>query len=50
MFAYGAAAGVRLEMPNRFFVEGSYNMLWIDFDKAGTQSFDGFRVNAGWTF
>ena len=51
MFAYGAAAGVRAELGNRnFFVEGSYNMLWIDFDKAGTQSFDGFRVNAGWMF
>jgi len=50
MFAYGAAAGVRLELPSRFFVEGSYNLLWIDFDKAGTTSFDGFRLNAGWLF
>ncbi len=49
-FAYGAAAGVRAELTDRFFVEGSYNVLWIDFNKAGTQSFDGFRMNMGWTF
>jgi len=49
-FSYGAAAGVRAEMTERFFIEGSYNVLWIDFDKAGSQSFDGFRVNFGWTF
>lgn len=49
-FAYGAAGGVRAELTDRFFVEGSYNLLWVDFNKAGTQSFDGFRVNAGWTF
>jgi len=49
-FSYGAAAGVRAEMNGRFFIEGSYNVLWIDFDKAGTKSFDGFRVNFGWTF
>ena len=49
-FSYGAAAGVRLELPSRFFAEGSYNLLWIDLDKAGTQSFDGFRLNVGWLF
>lgn len=49
-FAYGAAAGIRAEMPSRFFVEGSYNLLWIDLDRGGSQSFDGFRVNLGWVF
>ena len=49
-FAYGVAAGVRAEMTDRFFVEGSYNLLWIDFDKAGNQSFDGIRLNVGWIF
>ena len=49
-FAYGVAAGVRAEMTDRFFVEGSYNLLWIDFDKAGNQSFDGIRLNIGWMF
>jgi opacity protein-like surface antigen len=49
-FAYGAAAGVRAELNERVFLEGSYNMLWIDFDKAGTQSLDGFRLNFGWQF
>ena len=49
-FAYGAAGGVRAELAERFFIEGSYNVLWLDLDKAGTQSFDGFRVNFGWVF
>lgn len=49
-FAYGAAGGVRADLSERVFIEGSYNLLWVDFDKAGTQSFDGFRVNFGWTF
>ena len=49
-FAYGAAAGVRAELGEKFFLEGSYNVLWVDFDKAGTQSFDGIRLNAGWVF
>src|SRR5262245_34886134 len=49
-FAYGAAGGIRAELAERFFLEGSYNVLWLDLDRAGTQSFDGFRVNFGWVF
>ena len=49
-FAYGVGAGVRAELGPRFFLEASYNILWIDFDKAGTQDFDGVRLNMGWTF
>jgi len=49
-FGYGAAVGVRGELTDRFFIEGSYNLLWIDFDRAGNQSFDGIRLNAGWVF
>ncbi|HEX4826238.1 MAG TPA: outer membrane beta-barrel protein [Candidatus Polarisedimenticolaceae bacterium] len=49
-FAYGVAAGVRAELGDRFFLEASYNILWIDFSKAGTQDFDGVRLNMGWTF
>ena len=49
-FAYGAAAGLRAELGDKFFIEGSYNILWNDFDKAGTQDFDGVRLNMGWTF
>jgi len=49
-FAYGAAAGLRAELTDRFFLEGSYNVLWVDFDKAGTQAQDGVRVNFGWVF
>jgi len=49
-FAYGAAVGVRADVTDRFFLEGSYNVLWVDFNKADTPSFDGFRVNVGWSF
>ena len=49
-FAYGAAAGVRGELTERFYLEGSYNVLWVDTQKAGTPSLDGFRVTAGWNW
>jgi len=49
-FAYGAAGGVHWELGQKFFLEGSYNVLWVDFDKAGTQSLDGIRLNVGWMF
>ena len=49
-FSYGVGAGVRAELAERFFAEASYNILWIDFDKAGTTDFDGFRLNLGWSF
>ena len=49
-FAYGAAAGLRAEIGQRFYLEGSYNILWVDFDKAGTQDLDGGRITIGWVF
>ena len=49
-FAYGAAAGLRAEIGQRFYLEGSYNVLWVDFDKAGTQDQDGARITMGWVF
>jgi opacity protein-like surface antigen len=49
-FAYGLGAGVRAELADRFYVEGSYNVLWIDLNKVGSTDFDGVRVSAGWTF
>ena len=49
-FAYGAAAGLRAELGQKFYLEGSYNVIWIDTNKAGTLSMDGARVTAGWTF
>jgi opacity protein-like surface antigen len=49
-FSYGAAAGVRADVMHKFVVEASYNMLWVDFSNADTGSFDGFRLNLGWTF
>jgi hypothetical protein len=35
---------------NKCVVEASYNVLWVDFAKADTGQFDGFRLNLGWTF
>ena len=49
-FSYGAAVGVRGEIGDKFFAEGSYNLLWVDTANVGTPSFDGFRLNVGWTF
>lgn len=47
--SYGGAIGVRGDVGNAFFLELSYNQLWIDFD-ADTPSFDGVRLNLGWMF
>ena len=49
-FSYGAGLGVRAELTPQFFVEGSYNLLWVDFDNSDTPSLDGWRMNIGWTF
>ena len=49
-FAYSAAAGLHAEIGEKFYLEASYNYLWVDFDKAGTQGFDGIRLNVGWMF
>ena len=49
-FSYGAAAGLRADIQERFFVELSYNVLWIDTSKAGTPNIDGVRVNLGWKY
>jgi opacity protein-like surface antigen len=49
-FAYGAAAGVRGEVAERFYLEASYNVLWLDTSQSGTPSMDGVRVTAGWVF
>jgi hypothetical protein len=50
VFAYGASAGLRAELGEKFLLEASYNVLWLDLDKAGSQSLDGVRLTAGWTF
>lgn len=49
-FAYGLGAGVHFDVTDKVFIEGSYNILWIDFDKAGKTDFDGLRLNFGWFF
>jgi opacity protein-like surface antigen len=49
-FSYGGAVGVRADVMNKFVVEASYNVLWVDFARSNTGQFDGFRLNLGWTF
>jgi hypothetical protein len=49
MFSYGAAAGVRADLQRGFFLEASYQMLWLDFDE-DTAEFDGWRMTLGWIF
>jgi hypothetical protein len=49
-FSYGGAVGLRAELRPTFFLEGSYNMLWVDFDDADTGDFDGWRFTLGWIF
>jgi len=48
-FSYGAAAGLHAQLAPTFFVEASYNILWLDLDKS-SPDFDGFRLNVGWTY
>jgi hypothetical protein len=48
-FAYGGALGLRAQLGPQFFLEGSYNLLWVDLDQ-GNPSFDGFRLNIGWSY
>jgi hypothetical protein len=47
-FSYGGAAGLRVQLAPRFFVEGSYSALWVDYDNE-TPMLDGFRLGFGWT-
>lgn len=49
-FSYGGAVGLRADIMNRFLVELSYNVMWIDFSNSDTTSFDGVRLNLGWKF
>ena len=49
-FSYVGAIGVHADIANKFMVEASYNLLWIDFSKSDTTQFDGYRLNIGWKF
>jgi hypothetical protein len=49
-FSYGAGIGLRGDLTDTFFLEGSYNQLWVDTDNADTLEFSGIRVNVGWTY
>ena len=49
-FSYSAAIGVRGDMTDTFYLEASFNQLWVDFDHSSTPSFTGYRLNIGWLF
>jgi len=48
-FAFGGGVGVRADVSRSFFLEASFNGLWINFDNS-TPVFDGIRLNIGWLF
>lgn len=48
-FSFGGGVGVRGEIGNRFFLEGSLTGLWVDFENS-TPFFKGVRLTAGWLF
>lgn len=48
-FAFGGSAGLRMELSRSFFLEGSFNLLWISFSNE-TPSFSGIQLNVGWMF
>jgi opacity protein-like surface antigen len=49
-FSYSGAVGVRADMSDTFFLELSYNSMWIDTDRGETPNFTGVRMNIGWLF
>jgi opacity protein-like surface antigen len=46
-FTYGGSVGLRAQLAPSFFLEGSYNFMWVNYDFA-TPRQDGFRLNIGW--
>ena len=50
-FMYMAGVGARFDVNDRFAVNASYRMNWMDQDKAsGTPSMDEFDLMVGWKF
>ena len=49
-FSYSGAVGVRADMTDTFFLELSYNSMWIDADASDTPNLTGYRMNIGWLF
>lgn len=48
-FSFGGGIGVRADVSRSFFLELSYNGLWVDFADS-TPGFNGIRLNIGWLF
>ncbi len=49
-FSYGGGIGVRGEMTDRFYLEFSFNKLWIDADVGDNPDFSAYRLQVGWMF
>ena len=48
-FAFGGSVGLRKELGRSFFLEGSYNLLWVAFSES-TPAFSAIELNIGWLF
>lgn len=48
-FSFGGAVGGRAELNRSFFLEASFNLLWVSFSES-TPSFSAIRLTAGWLF
>lgn len=48
-FSYGAGIGVRSDLGESFYLEASYNVLWVDLDH-DTPAFDTGRLTFGFMF
>jgi hypothetical protein len=48
-FAFGGSVGLRMEFGRSFFLEGSYNLLWVAFSES-TPGFSAIELNIGWLF
>jgi hypothetical protein len=48
-FSFGGSAGLRMEVSRSFFLEGSFNLLWVSYPES-TPSFSAIQLNVGWLF
>lgn len=48
-FTFGGAAGLRKEFNRSFFIEASFNIMWVDWPES-TPSFSAIGINFGWLF
>ena len=49
-FSYSLNAGLRGELTDTFFIEGKYQIIWVDADEGDNIDLDGLRLELGWLF